>query len=587
MKAMSNPFPSHDLFDSSKKNDRIDTIKILDAMEAELNRSMAGMRISGSPRPYFMLFSLLRSEVLGIRSAYGSLAKSRASTNSSIFVDIRVGNHRFDNIVDGGLSMQAEERESADWIDAPDDLDPEALRIAFWKLTQLRFDEALQDYFDHRKAMVAEYLRDEQESFSREQPCIHIEQLHDVAFPRKQWEEILVLLSKRFFDYPDIYDPSMSITMERRHRWLTNSEGSRVITEDVYVEARVEAWVLNEEGVYLDATRSLSIRDLKALPSFDQMEQMTEEVIQELQALRNAKSPGSFVGPALFSGQAASTMFHEALGHRLEGERLVARGETRTFAHKLGEQILPKGINIYDDPTMTDSDGRPLWGSYKVDDEGVPAQRAHLVRDGILCGFLCSRSPTIKSTRSNGHGRHDSTQRPMARMGNFIVEAEPKASQSWDKLCENLITLTRKQGKKHGLVIQRIQSGETSTSSYDFQVFKGQLAEVYLVDVESRAWQRIQDVELIGTPLSALQRIVGFGGSPGTDYGFCYAESGSIPVGGIAPAVLLSEVELQQKSTSGFHEPLIPPHYADDGSRGRVPDFRKRGRRRRSIDDTP
>jgi hypothetical protein len=46
-------------------------------------------------------------------------------------------------------------------------------------------------------------------------------------------------------------------------------------------------------------------------------------------------------------------------------------------------------------------------------------------------------------------------------------------------------------------------------------------------------------------------------------------------------AILLSEVEMQQTSTSGFHEPLLPPPFADDGSWGRTAELRKRGRRKK------
>jgi predicted Zn-dependent protease len=316
-----------------------------------------------------------------------------------------------------------------------------------------------------------------------------------------------------------------------------------------------------------------------------------DEVLRELRELRDADSPGSFVGPALLSGQAASTMFHEALGHRLEGNRLVARGETRTFAQMLGERVLPVGLDVHDDPTVERAAGRSLWGSYRVDDEGVPAQRAELVRDGVLVGFLRNRTPLPDprpqksgkppAQRSNGHGRTDGVERPMARMGNLIVEGAPDRSKTREELVAELVALTKAQGRRHAALIHSIQAGETSTDSYDFQVFKGELSHVELLDVETGARRRVRDLELIGTPLSALQRIVGFGGEPGVDHGHCYAESGSVPVGGVAPAILLSEVELQQGSRTGYHDPLLPPPFADDGSRGRAGRLRERGKRRR------
>ena len=169
----------------------------------------------------------------------------------------------------------------------------------------------------------------------------------------------------------------------------------------------------------------------------------------------------------------------------------------------------------------------------------------------------------------------------MARMGNLIVEADAAHHQTQAALEAKLIALAREQGRRYAALIHRVRAGETATDSYDFQVFKGELSHVELLDVETGERRRVRDLELIGTPLSALQRIVAFGGELGVDHGYCFAESGSVPVGGVAPAIVLSEVELQQGSRTGFHEPLLPPPFADDGSGGRTGRLRERGRRRR------
>lgn len=553
---------------------------VLEVMERELTRSMDGLAIPGSPKPYWMQYTLRRSHALRIRAAFGSLLRSREHTTANVYVECRVGSHKFDNVIDGGLDMRADERESAEWTEAPDDLNLAALQVCLWKLSQLKYDEALADYYDHRKAMVSEYLRDEVAAFSREPALIHREELHHRPFPRKAWEAMLRELSRRFLDRPDVHEPHISLSAERIHRWLANSDGTRVVTEEVYVELEVSGWILTEDGVYTEASRQLYLRSLDEAPSKAVVAGLVDDVLADLDDLKNAETPGSFVGPVLLAGQAASTLFHEAMGHRLEGERRVARGETRTFAHRVGKAVLPPGLDVYDDPSMTTFAGQSVWGSYAVDDQGVPAQRALLVENGILKGFLQSRTPTPESNRSNGHGRHDGLQPPMARMANFVVEAREDKRQTWSELEDQLIALAKAQGRPHAMIIHSIHSGETSTAAYDFQAFKGEPAEVYLIDVETRERKRVRDVELIGTPLSALQRIVAFGGTPELDQGYCYAESGSIPVSGISPAILLSELELQQTSTTGFHEPLLPPPFADDGSRGRTSDLRKRGRRR-------
>ena len=552
-------------------------------MERELKRSMEGLSIPGSPRPYFMQYTLRRHHNLRIRASYGSLNRSREATSASVYVDCRVGSHKFDNVVDGGLDVRAEERESADWIDAPDDLNLAALQVTLWKASQIKFDEALQDYYDHRKALVSEYLRDEVDAFTKDPPIVHREELHSAPFPRKAWEATLRELSRRFLERSDIHDPYISLSAERVHRWLATTDGTRVVTEDVFVEIEIAGWILTEDGVYTEASRQLHVRAVEDVPRRDELEKVLEDVLAELDALKDAETPGSFIGPCLLAGQAASTLFHEAMGHRLEGERLVARGETRTFAHKVGQSVLPEGLDVYDDPTIERWRGEDVWGAYRIDDQGVPAQRANLVEDGVLTGFLHSRTPTAHASRSNGHGRHDGLQPPMARMANLVVRPRPGYGKTWAELEQQLIDVARAQGRSEAMIITRIHSGETSTASYDFQAFKGEPAEVYLIDVQTGARRRIRDVELIGTPLSALQRIVGYGGDEDMelDQGYCSAESGSVPVSGLAPPILLSEVEMQQSSTTGFHEPLLPPPFADDGSRGRTSDLRKRGRRRR------
>ena len=208
---------------------------ILEAMATELRRSRQGLRVPGSPRPYYLSYVLRRQRELVIEAAYGSLLRRRDRESGSLGVDLRVGSHEFDNVIDGGLGGDDGQRESADWLIAPDDLDPIALRCALWKLTQIKFDEALEDYYDHRKAMVSEYLRDEVASFTREQPVRHVEELDATPLPIEGWCEQLRELSRRLLAHPQIHDPIVAIRGERLHRWQVDSEGSVVRCSDTLI----------------------------------------------------------------------------------------------------------------------------------------------------------------------------------------------------------------------------------------------------------------------------------------------------------------------------------------------------------------
>jgi len=69
---------------------------------------------------------------------------------------------------------------------------------------------------------------------------------------------------------------------------------------------------------------------------------------------------------------------------------------------------------------------------------------------------------------------------------------------------------------------------------------------VYRVDAKTGAETLVRGVEMVGTPLTTVSRIVATSDTEGVFNGFCGAESGFVPVSTVAPAVLMSEIELQR-----------------------------------------
>jgi hypothetical protein len=123
-----------------------------------------------------------------------------------------------------------------------------------------------------------------------------------------------------------------------------------------------------------------------------------------------------------------------------------------------------------------------------------------------------------------------------------------------------LIEEARSRGLPYGIYVKHAASGETSTSSdhYEFQAFKGNPTEVYTVDAATGVETRVRDVSFIGTPLAAMQHIVAFGGDDEVDNSYCFAESGSVPVGTVAPAMLVGELELQRANRASLRHPTLP-----------------------------
>ena len=68
--------------------------------------------------------------------------------------------------------------------------------------------------------------------------------------------------------------------------------------------------------------------------------------------MRDAPMMDPYNGPAILLPEAAGVFFHEALGHRLEGERQNDTKEGATFKGQIGKPILPSFLTVLDDPTM-------------------------------------------------------------------------------------------------------------------------------------------------------------------------------------------------------------------------------------------
>ena len=163
----------------------------------------------------------------------------------------------------------------------------------------------------------------------------------------------------------------------------------------------------------------------------------------------------------------------------------------------------------------------------------------------------------------NGHARAEGLLAPTARMGNLIVEAHKSVSA--EKLKRMLLAEVRRQKKPYGLYIRDISGGSTNTSSYGYQAFKGEARMVYRVDAKTGRETLVRGVDLVGTPLVSISKIMAASNRQGVFNGYCGAESGVVPVSTVAPAILFREVELQRSVNERAKPPLLAAPPTENG----------------------
>jgi len=350
------------------------------------------------------------------------------------------------------------------------------------------------------------------------------------------------------------------------NQYQVNSEGTKLAFGQVHY--RLELYVESKapDGMDINRYANFDWLDPKDGPDDKTVYATIDRLIKETVELDNAPLADPYAGPALLTGRAAAVFFHEVFGHRAEGFRQKDISEGQTFTNKIGEKIFPDFISIKDDPTEAKLNGEMLLGNYLYDDEGVPAQDVELVDHGVLKTFLMSRSPLINIPHSNGHGRRQVGYVPVARQGNLIVSSSKTMSDA--QLRQELIKQVKEQGKPYGLLIDDIAGGFTFTGRAQPQAFQVEPLVVYKVFPDGRPDEMVRGVNIVGTPLVSLKKIVATGDKQEIFNGYCGAESGSVPVSAVSPAILISEMEFAKKETSTDKPPILPPPAHDPEAKG-------------------
>jgi len=441
----------------------------------------------------------------------------------------------------------------------PIDDDAEVVRRAIWLETDKQYRAASEALIKIKtgKEIKVETAEGRAPDFSREEARTFIGPQASLAVDRKPWEERVRAYTKAFRESPAIINSIVTFTAQAQNAYQVTSEGTQL--QFGQIRYRLELFIQGKapDGMDIDRYYNFDWVDPKDAPDDQAVYAAEATMRKELEGLVAAPINDPTVGPALLTGRAAAVFFHEVFGHRAEGHRQKDVSEGQTFSKKVGEQILPDFLSITDDTTMKKLGKQDLLGYYQFDDEGVPAQRVALVDHGVLKNFEMSRSPLVGFPRSNGHGRRQLGATPVSRQGNLIVQSSKTVTNA--QLRAKLIELIKAQGKPFGLLIDDIAGGFTFTGRGQPQAFQVLPLVVYKVYADGRPDELVRGVDIVGTPLAALTKIVATGDTPEVFNGYCGAESGSVPVAAASPAILTSELEVQKKESSTDRPPILPP----------------------------
>lgn len=173
--------------------------------------------------------------------------------------------------------------------------------------------------------------------------------------------------------------------------------------------------------------------------------------------------------------------------------------------------ITDSQLTFVDDATIKD-----LWGSYNMDDVGVPAQKIVLIDKGILKNYLVDKYSGIElGIPATSSCRKEPGQcKPTARMSNtYVAAGNDIPSQIYASF-------------ESGIIIREIKIGHVNpiTGEFYLLILEGDLISNY------KSVGKVANVEVETTTLEILNNIHMIGNDLKFTSGFCIAESGKVPV---------------------------------------------------------
>jgi len=314
-----------------------------------------------------------------------------------------------------------------------------------------------------------------------------------VTIPLAEKKELLDEYNDIIWRTPKIRTSTVGYGDGRRRVIFLNSLGSYIDQERADVGLRLAA-IATEGSEVQQAGLSLGSRgDFGLIQGLQrQVEQMAQRAVELLSAPQVKGGEYTVVLDPILAGVFA----HEAFGHLSESDFVYENDRLRQIM-TLGKRFGRPELNIVDGATVPG-----LRGSYKYDDEGVPATKTYLIREGNLVGRLHSRETAAKmKEKPTGNARAVNYHYPpIVRMTNTYIEP---GSVSFDDMIGDI---------KEGVYAKNWYGGTTSMEMFTFSageaymIRNGKLAEMLRpVVFTGNVFTTLSNIDAIGNDLEMNQ----------------------------------------------------------------------------------
>jgi TldD protein len=330
----------------------------------------------------------------------------------------------------------------------------------------------------------------------------------------EHYNQILLAANGKIIDTNTVYADTFS------HIILANSEGAYIEQDKPSVIVGATAIVRDGDNVQQAHDSLASTQGYEFILGQEELIERTSRHAVELLSAKPVKA-GQYT--VIADQMLAGVFIHEAFGHLSEADFVYENPQARammTMGRRFGKGIL----NSFDDGSIPNLRGTTLY-----DDEGTPARRNWLIRDGVLVGRLHSRQTAAKMGEgASGNARAINYRfPPIVRMTNTAID---NGTTSFEDMIKDV---------KLGIYACEAYGGQTQlenfsfSSGYAYMIRDGKIAEMVKdVILAGNLFSTLDNIDAIGNDFKWLN--TGGGCGKGNQY--------PLPVGMGAPHIRIQNV---------------------------------------------
>ena len=284
------------------------------------------------------------------------------------------------------------------------------------------------------------------------------------------------------WEVPQMTTSTVGYGDSHRKRIFASSAGSYIQQEKIDVSLRLSAMARDGGDVQQSGLSLGSNGDYSFVEHLhEDAQKMARTAVDLLKAPQVKGGEYTVVLDPVLAG----VFIHEAFGHLSEADHVYEDQRMREIM-LMGRRFGGPHINVVDGAAVPG-----LRGSYKYDDEGVPATETYLLREGVLVGRLHSRETAATMGEApTGNARAISSQfPPIVRMTNTFIQ--PGSDTLQDVLGDI----------KDGLYVSNWYGGMTSMEQFTFSA-----GETYAIR-NGRVEELMRPVLLSGNLFTTLENL--------------------------------------------------------------------------------